>query len=112
MTPPTMTTAMIAAATEPPHPWGYGHRVDEPALLQTGPETFRVLLGGGHEIIAELPHHTRRGLGLTGVPPLIVAAEIVRFLDERDALAGPTISLGAAAGRFPEFVEEISARLR
>jgi hypothetical protein len=90
----------------------YRRGVDEPALLQTGPETFRVLLGGGREIVAELPHHTRRGLGLTGVPPLMVAAEIVRFLDERDALVGPTVSLGAAAGRFPEFVEEITARLR
>ncbi len=84
----------------------------EPTLLQTGPETFRILLGGGHQIEAVLEHHTRRGLGLTGIPPLIVAAEIVRFLEERDALTGPQLALGAAAGRFPEFVEEITARLR
>lgn len=83
-----------------------------PVLLQTGPESFRVLLGGGRQIEATLAHETRRGLGLAGVPPLHVAAEIVRFLEERDALLGPELALGPAAGCFPEFVEEITARLR
>lgn len=84
----------------------------DPALLQTGPETFRVLLGDGQQLEVTLAHETRRGLGLVGVPPLQVATEIVRFLAERDALTGPELALGPAAGRFPEFVEEITARLR
>jgi hypothetical protein len=83
----------------------------EPTLLQTGPESFQVLLGGGRIVEATLPHHTRRGLGLHGVPPLAVATEIVRFLLERDALDGDRIALGAAAGRHPEFVEELRSRL-
>lgn len=81
-------------------------------LLQTGPETFRVLLGGGRELIATLAHDTRRGLGAQGTPPLAVATEIVRFLRERDALPDSgEVSLGAAGGRHPEFVDELRARL-
>ncbi|GGI09237.1 hypothetical protein [Egicoccus halophilus] len=85
----------------------------EPVVLQTGPETFQVLLGGGRRLDATLAHHTRRGLGLHGVPPVQVATEIVRFLLERDGLPdddGPLV-LAALAGRHPEFVEEIRARL-
>ena len=90
--------------------------MDEPVLLQTGPERFRVLLGGGREVTATLAHHTRRDLGLTGVPPLTVATEIVRFLLERDGLGGDgpggdPVSLGAAAGRHPGFVDELRTRL-
>jgi hypothetical protein len=81
-------------------------------LLQTDPETFRVLRGDGRELTATLAHHTRRGLGLHGVPPLEVATQIVLFLDERDALPSDgEVVLGAAAGRFPEFVDELRARL-
>lgn len=87
----------------------------QPAVLQTGPETFRILLGGGRTITATLAHHTRRGLGLTGVPPLTVANEVVAFLGERDAFAGAAdgdeLSLGAAAGHYPEFVDELRGRL-
>lgn len=82
-------------------------------LLQTGPQTFQVLLGGGRIIDAHLSHDTRRGLGLTGQPPLAVATELVRFLAEREDLAGvgSPLYLGAAAGKYPEFVDEIRARL-
>lgn len=85
--------------------------MDGPVLLQTGPETFQILLGEGRTVAAHLPHHTRRGLGLSGVPPLTVATEMVAFLLERDGIEGDEVSLGAAAGRYPEFVDEIRSRL-
>jgi hypothetical protein len=86
--------------------------VDDLVVLQTGPETFRVL-GGGRDLAATLPHHTRRGLGLHGVPPVQVATELARFLAERGGLpAGEgEISLAAAAGRYPGFVDELRSRL-
>lgn len=84
--------------------------------MQTGPECFRVLAGDGRMVEVTLAHHTRRGLGLVGVPPLAVVAEIVAFLTERgEPLTGRTdgqpLSLGAAAGRYPELIEELRARL-
>lgn len=89
--------------------------MDEPVLLQTGPESFRVLLGGGRELPATLSHVTRRGLGAHGLPPLTVATEIVRFLVERGALPtstdGEPVSLGAAAGRQPGSIDELRSRL-
>lgn len=92
----------------------------DPVVLQTGPETFRVLLGGGRELQATLRHTTRRGLGAHGVPPVVVATEVVRFLLEHgDLRAGgneaaggsQTLELGAAAGRHPGFVDELRSRL-
>jgi hypothetical protein len=85
---------------------------DELVVLQTGPETFRVL-GGGRDLTATLAHHTRRGLGLHGVPPVQVATELARFLLERDALPsdGDEVALAAVAGRFPGFVDELRSRL-
>lgn len=85
--------------------------MDEPVLLQTGPETFQVFLGQGRTVAAVLAHHTRRGLGLQGIPPLTVATEIVAFLLERDGITGDEVVLGAAAGRYPEFVDELRSRL-
>ncbi len=84
----------------------------EPTLLQTGPETFDVWVAG-RRLAARLPHRTRRGLGLTGLPPLHVATEMVVFLAERDALPadGEEVDLGRAVGRFPEFSEELRSRL-
>jgi hypothetical protein len=86
---------------------------DDLVVLQTGPETFRVL-GGGRDLTATLAHHTRRGLGLHGVPPVQVATELARFLDERGALpqehAG-ALPLAGLAGRFPGFVDELRSRL-
>lgn len=85
----------------------------EPTVLQTGPETFDVWVGG-RRLRARLAHHTRRGLGLQGVPPVQVASEMVAFLAERDALPGGDageVELGRAAGRFPEFSEELRTRL-
>jgi hypothetical protein len=85
--------------------------MDELVLLQTGPETFDVHTGVGPPVPVTLPHHTRQGLGLHGVPPLTVATEIVRFLLERDGLPTGPVALGAAAGRYPEFVDELRSRL-
>jgi hypothetical protein len=88
--------------------------MEPPVLLQTGPETFQIMLGEGRRVAARLPHHTRRGLGLQGVPPLTVATEIVAFLLERegiDAEREDELVLGAAAGRYPEFVDELRGRL-
>lgn len=85
--------------------------MDTPTLLQTGPETFRVLLGDGRQVTAILPHHTRRGLGLHGVPPLTVAHEMVRFLLEQGEELEGEVVLGVAAGRHVGFVEELRSRL-
>lgn len=96
----------------------------EPTVLQTGPETFEVWVEG-HRASARLSHRTRRGLGLSGVPPVEVASELVRFLCERHAWPWSgsresvdvgadlrrEVDLGPAAGRFPEFTEELRARL-
>jgi hypothetical protein len=86
--------------------------MDELVVLQTGPETFRVL-GGGRDLTATVAHHTRRGLGLHGVPPVQVATELARFLDERGALPDETgpVALAALAGRYPGFVDELRSRL-
>lgn len=85
--------------------------MDTPTLLQTGPETFQVLLGDGRQVTATLPHHTRRGLGLHGVPPLTVAREVVSFLLEQGEQLEGEVALGAAAGQHPGFVEELRSRL-
>jgi hypothetical protein len=87
-------------------------RMEDLVVLQTGPESFRVL-GAGRHLTVTLAHHTRRGLGLHGVPPVQVATEMVRFLLERDALPddGVDVPLAAAAGRFPGFVDEVRSRL-
>jgi hypothetical protein len=85
---------------------------DDLMVLQTGPETFRVL-GAGRDLTATLAHHTRRGLGLHGVPPVQVATEIARFLLERDALPaeGEDVALASVAGSFEGFVDEVRSRL-
>ena len=94
--------------------------MDAPVLQQTGPETFVLLLGDGRRRDLRLAHHTRRGLGLTGVPPLQVATEAVRILQERGAPlergqqaagAGEPLDLGAAVGRDPAGFEELRMRL-
>jgi hypothetical protein len=85
--------------------------METPTLLQTGPETFRVLLGDGQARTVTLPHHTRRGLGLHGVAPVTVASEIVRFLLEQGEDLPEEASLGALAGRHVGFVEELRSRL-
>lgn len=84
----------------------------EPTLLQTGPETFEVWVAG-RRLRARLAHHTRRGLGLTGLPPVQVATEMVVFLAERNGIPSEDgeVDLGRAVGRFPEATEELRARL-
>ena len=85
----------------------------DPTVLQTGPESFDVWVGG-RRLAVRLAHHTRRGLGLQGVPPVHVATEMVIFLAERDALPAESdgdVELGPAVGRFPESVDELRSRL-
>ncbi len=85
--------------------------MDEPALLQTGPETFELVLAGGERRRVRLPVAARRDLGLRGVPPLTVAIEIVRFLDEHGDVPPDGASLIVLAGRHPGFVDELRVRL-
>ncbi|MFP4311183.1 MAG: hypothetical protein ACLFS9_04270 [Nitriliruptoraceae bacterium] len=97
----------------------WGTEVDAPILQQTGPERFELLRGDGHRYRLRLAHHTRRGLGLTGVPPLQVATEAVRILVERGHLEqaldargdGQELDLGAAVGQDPAGFEELRMRL-
>jgi len=87
--------------------------MEPPTLIQTGPDTFDLLLGDGRVRMLHLAHHTRRGLGLTGIPPLQVATEVVRILLERGAPLdgeGP-LDLGPALGRDPAGFEELRVRL-
>ena len=92
--------------------------MDAPILQQTGSESFELLLGDGQRRPLRLAHQTRRGLGLQGVPPLHVATEAVRILQERgeslDGLVhggGGQVDLGAAVGRDPAGFEELRMRL-
>jgi hypothetical protein len=87
--------------------------VDAPTLLQTGPETFTLLLGDGGRRELRLANRTRRDLGLTGVPPLQAATEAVRILQERGAaLTGDDpLDLGVAVGQEPSGFEELRVRL-
>ncbi len=85
--------------------------MEPPTLMQTGPETFRVLCGDGRALSATVAHHTRRGLGLSGVPPLTVATEMVRFLQEQGATLEDGMDLGAAAVSHLGAVEELRSRL-
>lgn len=93
--------------------------MDTPTLQQTGPEQFELFLGDGRRRALALAHHTRRGLGLTGVPPLQVATEAVRILQERgesldvdhSAASDAVLDLGAAVGRDPAGFEELRMRL-
>ncbi|MFO7960238.1 MAG: hypothetical protein R6U94_04755 [Nitriliruptoraceae bacterium] len=84
-----------------------------PTLIQTGPESFDLLLGDGRVRVLHLAQHTRRGLGLTGIPPLQVATEIVGILSERgEELEGDEpLDLGPALGRDPAGFEELRVRL-
>ena len=93
---------------------------ETPTLQQTGPERFELFLGQGRRRSLILAHHTRRGLGLLGVPPLQVATEAVRILQERgapldgeSAAADPErpLDLGAAVGQDPAGFEELRMRL-
>lgn len=83
----------------------------EPLLLQTGPETFELHRPARPAQSLRLRHRTRRGLGLAGVAPHTVARELLVFLEERGATPAQDADLGAVAGRFPEFVDELRSRL-
>ncbi len=94
--------------------------MEPPILQQTGPEDFVLFRGDGRQQRLLLAHHTRRGLGLHGVPPLQVATEAVRILQERErpleaasATGAPdaVLDLGAAVGRDPAGFEELRMRL-
>jgi hypothetical protein len=85
--------------------------VDDLVVLQDDPERFRVLRGDGRVTVGLLPHHSRRGLGLPGVPPLAVARELALLLQEHDALPDGEVALVPAAAQVPGFLDEVRARL-
>lgn len=88
-------------------------------LLQDGPETFRVLAGDGRTRRVLLGHHLRRGLGVTGTPPVAVARELLALLDEHGTVVfdpasfadEDLVDLAPAVGAIPGFVDELRARL-
>jgi hypothetical protein len=83
-------------------------------LATADPERFTVLFGDGRVHTATLAHRTRRGLGLHGVPPVLVARELVAIVVEagRWPESDDEVVLAAVAGAVPGgFVEELRARL-
>lgn len=84
--------------------------MDGPALLQTGPDTFTLMLGGGERREVVLPTTSRRELGLHGVPPLSVATEIVRLLREHGTVPLAGADLIAEVARQPGGLEELRGR--
>lgn len=83
-------------------------------VLATGdPERFTVLLGDGRVASATLPHAARRGLGLHGTPPVVLATELVGLVLEHDRWpeSDDEVLLVALAGAIPGFVDELRARL-
>ncbi|GEM_PF-2319334 len=117
---PPAPTGYAGGVAWHPGPSGTVEPMDAPILQQTGPESFELFLGDGQRRTLRLAHHTRRGLGLSGVPPLHVATEAVRILQERgERLAGKAedgaereeLDLGAAVGRDPAGFEELRVRL-
>lgn len=83
----------------------------QPHLIQTGPETYRLHLSTQPARSVVLTHHTRQGLGVPGLAPHTIATEVVRFLLEHDHVPEEGADLGAEAGRYPGFVEELRSRL-
>lgn len=80
-------------------------------LIQTDPETYRVHLVGLPARTVRLSHRTRQGLGPAGVAPHTIATEVVRFLLERGHVPAEGADVGAEAGRYPGFVDELRSRL-
>jgi hypothetical protein len=83
----------------------------EPAILQTGPERFRVMFGDGRQIDAQLAHEFRRAIA-PGVPPLQVATEVFGFAREHDVLppGATSVDLAAVIALVPGWVDELRAR--
>jgi hypothetical protein len=84
----------------------------EPAVLQTGPETFRILTGDGQPIEAHLGHEFRRAVA-PGVPPLQVAIELLGFAREHDVMpdGAAQVDLAAVVAVVPGWVDELRTRL-
>lgn len=83
-------------------------------LATEDPERFTVLLGDGRVHSATLAHQTRRGLGLHGVPPVVVARELVLLIVEngRWPESDDEVVLTAVAGAMPGgFADELRTRL-
>jgi hypothetical protein len=82
-------------------------------LATSDPERFTVRFADGRVHSATVPHATRRGLGLHGVPPVTVATELVGLVLEHDLWpeSDDEVLLVALAGQVPGFVDELRARL-
>lgn len=83
-------------------------------LATADPERFTVLLGDGQVRTATLAHHTRRGLGLHGVAPVLIARELVAMIVDagRWPESDDEVVLVAVAGALPGgFVDELRGRL-
>ena len=82
-------------------------------LATADPERFTVLLGDGRVATATLPHATRRGLGLHGTPPVLLATELVGLVLEhgRWPESDDEVLLAPLAGSIPGFVDELRGRL-
>ena len=85
----------------------------EPAVLQTGPETFRVMTGDGRPVVAHLGHEFRRAVA-PGVPPLQVAVELLAFAREHDVVPRDVdrLDLAAVVAGVPGWVDELRTRFR
>lgn len=82
-------------------------------LATADPERFTVLLGDGRVQAAVLPHAVRRGLGLHGVPPVLLARELVGLVLEHDRWpeSDGDVALVPLVGTIPGYVDELRARL-
>jgi hypothetical protein len=93
---------------------GRGPDPDGAQVLATAdPERFTILLGDGRVVSATLPHAARRGLGLHGTPPVLLATELVALICEHDRWpqSDDEVLLAPLAGSIPGFVDELRARL-
>lgn len=85
--------------------------MDGPALLQTGPESFALVLDGGEQRALTLPTAARRELGLHGIPPLTVATASVQLLTEHGRVPAAGADLVSELARQPGGLEELRSRL-
>lgn len=85
-------------------------------VAQLDAERFDVIIGlhaDGRRLRVVMPRHVRHGLGLASVAPSAVVAATVEFVLERQPvdLLADEVQLAALAGAYPEWPEEVRARL-